>query len=868
MHRALTTSLYRGLITLSMGMLLPGLGAAAVSATEGDDVPDGQETQPTPSLSALQTRDSTVPLGLMYYVTTNGSDSADGQSWETAKLTIQAALSDAASGSTVLVSNGIYSIASQIAVTNGVTVRSVNGADYTVVEQAAGYPVVSPYDSEDRLVLLKHAEAVFDGFSITKATGGPVYIDTAGTLQNCIVSNNYSINNSINGGGVYLKNGGLVKNCQIINNTAKSSGGAVKRGGGIYMDGGGLIDTCIITNNTSDSGSGATGGGVFMTGTACTLRNSLIADNFAQANGAGVYNTSGTIESCTIVDNETPSVTGVGGLYNDKGKVINTIIAYNNNANGLSNHQNAGTTWAYSYTCTDPAVPGDGNTDRAPQFVDFDAKDYRLLAGPCVDTGTNQLWMADALDLDGNPRIISGTVDMGALELVPGPLRIGFEGIPTEGFASNLVVFTAYASGTNTTGLYYAWSLDNDETIDIEGFGRSVVTNLYWPGLYSVSLTVSNAINETDMLVREQYIKVAPETAYVSTNGASIYPYDSWANAATNIQDALDAGMDGTLVLVNDGVYGITSRIEMPLNITLRSINGAEKTEIRRTGGTIGIFYLTVPEAVVDGFTIANAADTAVYLNNGGVVSHCIIRDNHVPGSGGDGGGVRIDNAGKLAHCQIINNSRHSSGGGGARGCGIYMTGAAVVESCIITNNSTGAGVGSGGAGGGVYMTGGMLRNSLIAGNKHNITVGGIYASGGTIESCTIVSNATPAATGVGGLYNSGRTIRNSIILFNTSTNMISNYENAGAATYYNCNTYPTNGLTGSANIEDNPLFKDVARGDYRLKNDSPCINAGTNQLWMAGTVDLAGQPRILNKLVDIGAYEGRLPGGTLLILQ
>lgn len=272
-----------------------------------------------------------------------------------------------------------------------------------------------------------------------------------------------------------------------------------------------------------------------------------------------------------------------------------------------------------------------------------------------------------------------------------------------------------------------------------------------------------------------------------------------------------------------------------------------------------------------DTFTVSGFLRQVVTRNAGGNLTVRVFSPRVIVNSGtsgGDGGGVRIDNAGKLAHCQIINNSRHSSGGGGARGCGIYMTGAAVVESCIITNNSTGAGVGSGGAGGGVYMTGGMLRNSLIAGNKHNITVGGIYASGGTIESCTIVSNATPAATGVGGLYNSGRTIRNSIILFNTSTNMISNYENAGAATYYNCNTYPTNGLTGSANIEDNPLFKDVARGDYRLKNDSPCINAGTNQLWMAGTVDLAGQPRILNKLVDIGAYEGRLPGGTLLILQ
>jgi hypothetical protein len=370
-----------------------------------------------------------------------------------------------------------------------------------------------------------------------------------------------------------------------------------------------------------------------------------------------------------------------------------------------------------------------------------------------------------------------------------------------------------------------------------------------------------------DTIVREQYIKVAPAVAYVTTNGASAYPYDTWATAATNIQDALDAGLDGMLVLVSNGVYGITSRIDMPLNITLRSVNGAEKTEIRRIGGTVGIFYLTAPEAVVDGFTIVNALDAAVHLDYGGVVSNCVIRDNNIPGSGGYGGGVLMT-GGWLKHCQIINNTRTSSGGGGTRGCGISMSGAAVVESCLLANNNTSTGWGSAGAGGGVYMTGGTLRNSLIFGNGHNLTAGGVYASGGTIESCTIVSNATPAATGVGGLYNSGRTIQNSIIQFNTSTNVLSNYGNAGAATYYNCSTYPTNGLTGSANLDDDPLFKNVALGDCRLATGSPCINAGTNQLWMAGTVDLAGQPRILNKLVDIGAYEGRLPGGTLLILQ
>ena len=56
--------------------------------------------------------------------------------------------------------------------------------------------------------------------------------------------------------------------------------------------------------------------------------------------------------------------------------------------------------------------------------------------------------------------------------------------------------------------------------------------------------------------------------------------------------------------------------------------------------------------------------------------------------------------------------------------------------------------------------------------------------------------------------------------------------------------------------------------GDCRLGRGSPCINAGRYPTWMDDALDVAGQPRILNRVVDIGAYENPLPGGTLMILR
>ena len=52
-----------------------------------------------------------------------------------------------------------------------------------------------------------------------------------------------------------------------------------------------------------------------------------------------------------------------------------------------------------------------------PRLVAPDAGDYHLRASsPCIDSGTNAAWMNLALDVDGQPRIFNGAVDIGAAE--------------------------------------------------------------------------------------------------------------------------------------------------------------------------------------------------------------------------------------------------------------------------------------------------------------------------------------------------------------------------------------------------------------------------------------------------------------------
>jgi hypothetical protein len=63
----------------------------------------------------------------------------------------------------------------------------------------------------------------------------------------------------------------------------------------------------------------------------------------------------------------------------------------------------------------------------------------------------------------------------------------------------------------------------------------------------------------------------------------------------------------------------------------------------------------------------------------------------------------------------------------------------------------------------------------------------------------------------------------------------------------------------GSGNITNDPVFVNLAGGDFHLQTNSPCINAGNN-VYVASATDLDGNSRILGGTVDLGAYESTSP--------
>ena len=329
-------------------------------------------------------------------------------SWGTAATTIQVAVDAAVPGDEILVTNGVYAtggravgtnvLVNRVAVDKAVVLRSVNGPQFTVIQ---GYqvPGVTNGDGAIRCVYLG-AGASLVGFTLTNGatrvsvvgdtaqrTGGGVWCPHAGpVVSNCV----FIGNSAYNGGGAMYS--GTLNNCTLIGNTAFYGGGA------IY----GILNSCTLISNTAYAG-----GGTFQS----TLANCTLAGNSAASAGGGAY--SGTLNNCALYFNTT--ATGVGGNYAEVS--------------------------ALNYCGTTPMpTNGVGNITNSPQFVDFAAGNLRLQSNsPCINSGRNA-YAPGAMDLDCLPRIVSGTVDIGAYEFQgPGSI-ISYAwlqryGLPTDGSA-------------------------------------------------------------------------------------------------------------------------------------------------------------------------------------------------------------------------------------------------------------------------------------------------------------------------------------------------------------------------------------------------------------------------------------------------
>ncbi len=313
-------------------------------------------------------------------------------------------------------------------------------------------------------ILVLHAEAKIVGCDISnnwceavvsRYGGGGIYCSAGKYIEgnryrltlveiiDCNISGNAAGSSDIDdaifyrGGGIFVRSGPVtIKNCTFTENQALE-------GGAIYIYD--RIDTiirivnCLIHGNRADKG-----GGVF-TQSPTEISNSIIAANVSQNNGAGLYidNTEVMIYGCSIVGN-TAGGSGGGMFAEGLADLFNCILWANADAGGSVAGAHISPSYGGNviFSCIQDDEPNDDeipfggeqncNIDDDPMFVRLpddggdgwgtgdndDFGDLHLLKdSPCIDTGSPLYYPGpNAIDIDGQPRIIGEAVDMGADE--------------------------------------------------------------------------------------------------------------------------------------------------------------------------------------------------------------------------------------------------------------------------------------------------------------------------------------------------------------------------------------------------------------------------------------------------------------------
>jgi hypothetical protein len=327
-------------------------------------------------------------LAAVRYVDINNSAPAPPyESWTTAATNIQDAVDLADPGDTVLVTNGLYYTGGRVAVgtlTNRVVI------DKPVLVQSAAGPAVTIIRGYQQPIALNGSNAV----RCVYLTGGAVLsgftITHGGTLAG---GHDVQDGGDTSGGGVLCACSCVaVSNCIIAFNSAGDFGGGADNGN---------FNNCLFYGNSATAGVGSFGGATL----GCALNN------------------------CTLVDNSADS--GAGDAF---GVLNNCIVYYNNEVGGNYFFS------TLNYSCTTPDSGGTCNITNAPFFQDQANSNYRLQPGsPCINAGRNAR-APSGPDLDGNPRIVAGTVDLGAYEFQSPTSRISYAwllhyGLPLDGSA-------------------------------------------------------------------------------------------------------------------------------------------------------------------------------------------------------------------------------------------------------------------------------------------------------------------------------------------------------------------------------------------------------------------------------------------------
>ena len=631
------------------------------------------------------------------------------------------------------------------------------------------------------------------------------------TIRNSTVSGNSAI-----GGGGGIMNSDecwmTITDSTVTGNSA-GVGGGVGNIGGKNDIGGMMIANSVIVGNAANGG----GGGIRCTGIT-KIVNSTVSGNSAGGEGGGIYCTGTTTMTNTIVAiNRAESHNDVSGLFFD----FNNLV-------GLD---------------PDFAV--------APAFesgklVNPDELDLSLKAtSPAIDKGDNGA-VESKTDLAGEPRIFGGNVDLGAYECQEeksqappivvttlddgedrGNVSISLRQAIKKAKPGDVITFDdSLENGTIKLG-WRELKITKSVTIDATSIGGITIDGNGESGVFSIE-------TESEKLVELIGLTI---TGGRAESGGGIF-HDGGrltvknSTITGNSSDSVGGGIRSHGILMVDNTE-ITE-------------NASGKTEWGNGGGiaaTQGLSVIrnsTISENTAEGKGGGICADVKMMIL-GSTISGNTANGNDE--ENGKGGGV-------CTHEPLMVTNSTISGNTAEVGGGIYTDfdeTARIINSTISGNTAD--------RGGGI-CGGCWVENSMVVKNAVDKVGGGIY---GPVSALNATISGNTAGIRAGGIFDDkskSGSIFNSIISLNSAAHDDDYYsEESGSQKTYGYNIVGTDPGFVTPPVFQTRRLMNPDEADFTLKAGSPAVDKGFNDIVTTET-DLAGNPRIVGRAVDIGAYE------------